>query len=270
MKVLWVQDKIPYANVSVAQVLLAIFAFTVGYIIVSLFVDLFKRSLKKAKMPKMATEFLAKFTKMLLLILVLLAILPILGINVNSIVLGLSAIIGLILGFGLQDTMTNVFSGLWLALLKPFEIGDYIEVNGFSGTLKSVGIMATTLTTFDNKVITIPNKLIWGAAITNYTKMDQRRLEINVGVSYNTKLDKAISIAMKILKEDNDTLEKPEPEVIITELGDSAINLQLRAWVKTDDYWRIKNKITKEVIENFKKNRIEIPFPQLDVHLKKR
>ena len=262
--------QVPYLNVTIHQILLAIFAFAVGYIIVSILMDLFKRSLMRTRLPKMMVEFLVKFTKIIGIVLVVLAILPIVGINVNSIVLGLSAVIGLILGFGLQDTMTNIFSGLWLAMLKPFDIGDYIEINGIEGTLKSVGIMSTRITTFDNKEVMIPNKLIWGSPIINHTKLNKRRILLTVGVSYNTKLDKAISIANKIMKSKKEILDEPKPEVVVSELADSSINLQLRAWVKTEDYWKIKSELAKEVVKEFKKNKIEIPYPQLDVHIKKK
>ncbi len=263
-------EKLPYINATINQILLAILAFAIGYIIVSILIKLFERSLKKTNLSQMLIEFIVKFTKAIAVIFVALAVLPIVGIDIDSIVLGLSAVIGMILGFGLQDTMTNIFSGLWIAMLKPFEIGDYVEVNGISGTLKSVGIMSTTLITPDNKFILIPNKLIWGAPIINYTRMNKRRIELNVGVAYGTKLDKAIKLANKIMREHKEILNDPKPEVIITELGDSAINLQLRAWVKTEDYWKAKSELAKEVVEKFAKNKIEIPYPQLDVHLKKK
>ena len=263
-------EKLPYIHTSIYSILLAIFWFAVGYIIVSIVMDLFKRSLKRTHLPRVSITFLVKFIKALLLVIVLLAVLPIIGIDVTSATLGLSAIVGLILGFGLQDTMANLFSGLWLAILKPFEVGDYIQVNGVEGQLKSLGIMSTTLTTFDNKFILIPNKLIWGATITNYSKMDRRRIDLTVGVAYGTKLDKAISVAMKVMKNHKKISNDPKPDVVITDLGDSAINLQLRAWVNTNDYWDVKSDLARKVVEEFAKNKIEIPYPQLDVHLKKK
>ncbi len=259
---------LPYIGASVIEIIIAIVAFLIGYVVVVIAIWAFKKSLKRTKLPNLLVEFLARFLKAILLVFVLLAVLPILHIDVSAIVIGLSAVIGLILGFGLQDTMTNIFSGFWLAMLKPFEIGDYIEVNGVSGALEAVGIMSTTLTTPDNKYIMIPNKLIWGATIINYTKKPVRRVDVSVGISYSSDLNRAIGTAMKIMKENPRVLDEPAPNVVITQLGDSAIGIQLRAWSKTEDYWTVMGEITREILERFRESGIEIPYPQLDVHIK--
>ncbi len=259
---------LPYVGASVVEIIIAIVAFLIGYFVVAIAIWAFKKSLKRTKLPNLLVEFLARFLKAILLVFVLLAVLPILHIDVSAIVIGLSAVIGLILGFGLQDTMTNIFSGFWLAMLKPFEIGDYIEVNGVSGALEAVGIMSTTLTTPDNKYIMIPNKLIWGTTIINYTKKPVRRVDVSVGISYSSDLNRAVGTAMEIMKENTRVLEEPVPNVVITQLGDSAIGIQLRAWAKTEDYWTVMGEITREIVERFRESEIEIPYPQLDVHIK--
>jgi len=261
--------KLPYVGLTLFDILFAIVAFVVGYILVVLFVRIFRRSLMKTGLPHLLTEFLSRFLKALLIVILILAILPILHIDVSSIVLGLSAVIGLILGFGMQDTMTNIFAGFWIAMLKPFEIGDYIEVAGREGSLKSVGVMSTVLLTPDNKYIMIPNKLVWGATIVNYTKMPTRRVSVDVGVSYESDLDKAVKVLMNIMQKDRRVLKDPEPAVIVTELADSSINLQMRAWVKTENYWDVKNDLTKEVTKRLPEEGIEIPYPKMDVFLKK-
>jgi len=261
---------LPYIGVSVVELLIAVIAFIIGYIAVEIAIWIFRRSLKRTKLPELLIEFLARFLKAILIVFVLLAVLPIVHVDVSSIVLGLSAIIGLILGFGLQDTMTNIFSGFWLAMLKPFDIGDYIEVNGVAGSLEAVGVMSTTLTTPDNKYIMIPNKLIWGATIINYTRKPVRRVDVDVGISYSADLSKALGTAMSIMHDNSLVLDEPAPSVVISQLADSSINLQLRAWAKTADYWTVKGELTQEILRRFRENEIEIPFPQMDVHIKEK
>ncbi len=265
-----IASSLPYIGISIISILVAILAFVVGYGIILFAVHVFKKSMNRTKLPKLLVEFLSRLLKILLVVMLILAVLPILGIDVSAIVIGVSAVIGLILGFGLQDTMTNIFAGFWLAMLKPFEIGDYIEVNGVGGTLSSVGVMSTSLITPDNKYIMIPNKLVWGATIVNHSKMPVRRVAINVGISYKSNLDKAFEIATMVMKKHPLVLEEPEPSVVITELADSSINLQLRAWCNTSDYWTVMGEITKEIYEEFSKEGVEIPYPQLDVHIKEK
>jgi small conductance mechanosensitive channel len=163
--------------------------------------------------------------------------------------------------------MTNLLAGVWLAALRPIDKGEVVKTNGETGTVDAVGMMATEILSFDNKFITIPNKLVWGSVIVNYTRMPTRRVDVDVGVSYGTDLDRAIPIAMDTMKKHSLVLGDPESVVVVTELADSSVNLQLRAWSKTEDYWTVKGDLTKGIFEAFKKEGIEIPFPQMDVHL---
>jgi small conductance mechanosensitive channel len=147
-------------------------------------------------------------------------------------------------------------------------MGEVVEVAGKTGKVNAVGIMSTELVTPDNVLITIPNKLVWGSVITNYTRMPTRRVNVDVGVAYGTDLDKAIKIAMKLMENHPKVLKDPAPGVAITGLGDSAINLQLRAWTKTEDFWEVKGYLTKAIYETYMKEGIEIPFPQVDIHIR--
>ncbi len=260
-------SQLPYIGISIFDIIFAIVAFIVGYILIILIVKIFRKSLMKTGLSRILTEFLSKFLKILLIVILILAILPILNIDVSAIVIGISAVIGLILGFGMQDTMTNVFAGFWLAVLKPFEVGDYVQVNGMEGSLKNVGIMSTVLLTPDNKYIMIPNTLVWGASIVNYTKMPTRRVAVDIGISYESDLDKAIKILMDIMLRDNRILKNPKPTVIVSELADSSINLQLRAWVKTENYWDLKNDLTKKILKILPGEGIEIPYPKMDIRI---
>ncbi len=261
---------LPYIGFSVIQIIWFAVIIVVGFVLVKyLIVPLMRKSMKKTKLPEILIEFMVRVTAIFLYILVFLLSLTALGYDMSAIVIGLSAILGLMLGFGLQDTITNMASGFWIALTRPFDKGEVVSAQGLTGKIVGIGIMSTKMLTPDNVVITIPNKIIWGSPMINYTRMNIRRVDVNVGVAYGTNLDKAVKIAMDIMKKHELVLEDPEPSVAITELADSSINLQLRAWAKTDDYWTVKGDLTKQIYETYGKKKIEIPFPQMDVHLKK-
>jgi len=261
---------LPYIGFSVIQIIWFAVILVVGFVLVKyLLIPLMRKSLNKTKLPGILTEFLIRVTAIFLYILIFLLSLTALGYDMSAIVIGLSAILGLMLGFGMQDTITNMASGFWIALTRPFDKGEVVSTQGLTGKIVGIGIMSTKLLTPDNVVITIPNKIIWGSPMINYTRMNIRRVDVNVGVAYGTNLDKAVKIAMDIMKKHELVLDDPEPSVAITELADSSINLQLRAWAKTDDYWTVKGELTKQIYEAYGKKKIEIPFPQMDVHLKK-
>jgi small conductance mechanosensitive channel len=260
---------LPYIGFSVMEIIWFVVVLVVGFLVVKLLVILLRKSLAKTKLPEILRDFMIKLTAIFLYILVFLLALTALGYNMSAIVIGLSAILGLIMGFGLQDTVTNMASGFWIALIRPFDKNDVISTQGLTGKIVGIGIMTTKLLTPDNVVITIPNKMVWGSPVINYTRMNIRRVDVNVGVAYGTDLDKAVKIAMDVMKNHQLVLEKPEPSVAITELADSSINLQLRAWTNTDNYWAVKGDLTKRIYEEYSKKGIEIPFPQMDVHLKK-
>ncbi len=264
-----IEAPLPYIGISIMQIIWFVVILVVGFIAAKIVVWAFRKSLKRTKLPAILVEFILRVTAIFLYILVFLLALTALGYDMNAIVLGLSAILGLMLGFGLQDTITNLASGFWIALTRPFDKGHVVSIQGFTGSVKNIGIMSTSLTTPDNTVVTIPNRIVWGSPMVNYTKMNVRRVDVNVGVAYGTNLDEAVKIAMDIMKEHKLVLKDPEPSVAITELADSSINLQLRPWAKTSDYWTVKGEITKRIYEAYAEKGIEIPYPQVDVHLKK-
>ncbi|WP_297510370.1 mechanosensitive ion channel family protein [Thermococcus sp.] len=259
---------LPYVGVTPIQIVTAIVILVVGWIVTKIITASFKRGLRKTRLPDLVVEFLTKFFSALLYVAVLLLAVRALGIGVGSVVLGLSAVIGLILGFGMQDTLTNLASGMWIVVLRPFDIGDVITVGGHTGKVTSIGIMNTELLTADNVFVAIPNRLVWGSPIINYTRMPTRRVSVDVGIAYGTDLDRAIKLAMELMKNHPKILSEPEPTVVITALADSSINLQLRAWTKTEDYWTVKGDLTRGIYELYTREGIEIPFPQMDVHIK--
>lgn len=263
-----ISKPIPYVGITLLQLLTALAVLAVGWLITRLVTASFKRGLRKTKLPEIVVEFLGRFLSALLYVAVILLAVRALGIGVGSVVVGLSAVIGLILGLGMQDTLTNLTAGLWLAALRPFDKDDVITVAGHTGKVKGLGVMSTEILTGDNVLITIPNKLVWGSPIVNYTRMPTRRVSVDVGVAYGTDLGRAITLAVNFMRSHPKVLREPEPSVVITALADSSINLQLRAWVKTEDYWEVKGDLTRGIYELYSREGIEIPFPQMDVHIK--
>jgi len=260
---------IPHTNMTLLQLATAIGVLVVGLIVARVILAVFRRQLKKTKLSDILIEFLARFFGILLYAIVILVVLSTLGVNVGSILLSLSAIVGLVLGFGMQETFNNIAAGVWIAALRPIDIGEVVTINGITGKVGAVGILATELMTPDNVYITIPNGQVWGSPIINATRMPTRRVDVSVGVAYGTTVDEAVSVGIELMKAHDLVLDEPAPTFVLTELADSSLNLQLRPWANTADYWTVKGDITKGIYEALGKAGIEIPFPQLDVHVDK-
>ncbi|MDT8357284.1 MAG: mechanosensitive ion channel family protein [Methanomicrobiaceae archaeon] len=255
-------------NISAETLLLAVVVAVLGVVAARIIAAVFRRVISRSsRLPELIIEFLVRFFSALLYVIVILLVLAALGIDVGSMVLGLSAIIGLVLGFGLQDSFTNFAAGVWIATLRPIDKGEFVEVNGMSGTVQAVGMMATELLTIDNKYITIPNALVWGSPVINYTRMDTRRADVPVGIGYGSNVDEAVRIAMELMQNHPGVLADPAPSVVVTGLGDSSVNLSLRAWTNTGDLWTVIWDLNRDILAAYRNAGIEIPFPQMDVHL---
>ena len=260
---------LPHTDVTVLQVMTAIGALIVGILVARVILAIFRRQLRRTKLSDILIEFLARFFGALLYTIVILIVLSTLGMNVGSVLVSLSAIVGLVLGFGMQETFNNIAAGIWIAALRPIDIGEIVTINGITGKVQSVGILATELLKPDNVYITIPNGQVWGSPIINATRMPTRRVDVNVGVAYGSSVEQTIAVGMELMKSHPQVLDEPAPTFVLTELADSSLNLQLRPWTNTDDYWAVKGDITRGIYEALDKAGIEIPFPQLDVHMNK-
>jgi small conductance mechanosensitive channel len=197
----------------------------------------------------------------------ILVVLASLGVNVTP----LFAMIGgvsFVLAFAFQDTLGNLASGLMIMVNQPFDEGDYVEVGGVGGTVKSVSIVATTVTTPDNQVIVIPNKKVWGNVITNVTASDTRRVDLVFGISYEDSIPEALDVIERIVANHPNTLKDPEPVIRVHQLADSSVNFICRPWAKTEDYWAVYWDLTHQMKEAFDAAGISIPYPQQDVHIK--
>lgn len=249
--------KVPYTELQLSQLLFAFVILIVGIFAAGILSGAFQKGLKKTKLPDLVTEFLMRFIRALLYVAVLLAFVSALGIDMSSVVLSLSAVLGLILGFGMQDSMNNMAAGVWIASLRPMDKGDSVTVNGFSGQVNAIGIMATEILTPDNQIILIPNKLVWGSPIINVTRMPTRRVSIDVKVTNGTDIGKAVNVAMELLKGHGKVLKDPAPAVVSTDIAGSNVILQLRAWTNTQDLGSVKNDLTIGIHDAFNKEGIK-------------
>ena len=261
------QDPLPLIGVSIWNILLFIGTLIIGFIIVKIATGSIKKWMLKANMTKILAEFATRSLRLIMYIFVLGVALAFLGIEVGTALVSVSVVLGFVLGFALGDTLSNIASGFMVAITKPFKAGDFVTTNGETGTIQNVGISVTELDTIDNKRIIIPNKLVWGGNITNFTKHPTRRVDMEVGVSYSDDLDHVIKTTMNVIKSDKRVLANPEPMVGVKEMADSAVVLVVRPWVKTKDYWGFYFDFQKMVKQRYDKEGISIPFPQRDVHL---
>jgi len=192
-----------------------------------------------------------------------------LGISLGPLLAGLG-IAGFIIGFALQDSLSNFASGVLILLYRPFDVGDTVDAGGVSGKVSSMSLVNTTFMTFDNQRLVVPNNKIWGSVITNVTAQQTRRIDLVFGISYGDDLDQAESVLNEVINAHEAVLEDPPPTIKLHELGEFSMNIIVRPWVKTSDYWRTYWDLTKSVKQEFDKAGISIPFPQRDVHVVER
>lgn len=210
--------------------------------------------------------FLGHVVSVALYIIVCLLGASLIGFNV-SMFGSLIASIGLTIGLALQGSLSNIAGGIMVVGLKPFEVGDYIESNGVGGTVTDIAIFYTTLTTPDNKKIVVPNGALSNSVVVNYSANDTRRLDLTFSISYNTDLDLAKKVLLSCAKLDERIFSDPAPVVYITEHADSAVMIQLRVWLRKENYWDVNFAMIEQVKRSFDQLGVEIPFPQMDVHM---
>lgn len=218
-------------------------------------------------LSKLLQAFLIGVIYWLVLAIGIMVVLSALGIDVSPVF----ALIGgasFIMAFAFQDTLGNLASGLMIMINKPFDQGHYVDIGGVAGTVKSVSIVATTVTTPDNQVIVIPNKNVWGNVITNVTASATRRVDLVFGISYDDSIPDAIRVMDEAVRQHPLVLAEPAPVIRVNELADSSVNFICRPWAKTGDYWAVYWDLTQRIKEDFDAAGISIPYPQQDVHVK--
>ncbi|MAS15172.1 MAG: mechanosensitive ion channel protein [Nitratireductor sp.] len=211
------------------------------------------------------TSFLSKIARYAVLVLVGVTVLAQFGVQTASIIAALGAA-GLAIGLALQGTLQNVAAGIMLLVLKPFRVGEYVEASGISGTIQSIGLFATEMKTVDGLYILAPNSSLWNTSVTNYSRNTRRRNDLVIGIGYDDDIDLAQKTMLELAEADDRILSDQEPATFVSELGDSAVNITLRYWTTTSDWWQTRLDITKAAKKAFDEKGISIPFPQRDVH----
>ena len=225
-----------------------------------------KRLMTRSGMDEMLVQFLGNILYTLLLIAVIIAALDHLGVQTTSL-LAIFGAAGLAVGLALKDSLSNFSSGVMLILFRPFKAGDYIEAAGVAGTVEEVRIFSTLIKTPDNRQIIIPNGQIYGGTIINVSAKPTRRIDLVFGIGYGDDIKKAKELIAGIMEKDGRILKEPEAAIALGELGDNSVNLNVRPWVNSGDYWPVRADLLENVKLAFDANGISIPFPQRDVHL---
>jgi small conductance mechanosensitive channel len=225
-----------------------------------------RRVLKKtSKFDRTLIPLFASIIQYGILLVTLVAALGSFGIQTTSIIAVLGAA-GLAIGLALQGTLSNVAAGVMLLFLRPFQVGDWVETGSHSGTVEEIGLFATIMITFDNVYISIPNSSIWGATITNHSKHDTRRMDIDIGIAYDSNLDLAEKTMLSLAKDDR-VLTAPEPQFLVVSYGDSAITVRLRIYARYDEFFDLNWDLLRRLKPTLDKAGIEIPFPQREYRL---
>lgn len=264
----FIQDSIPKLAAFGVRVLIALAVFFVGRIVIRWIQRLVRHSLERSGADKGVEQFIDSFLKVGLYSLLIFSIAAKFGIDTAS-VAALVASGGVAIGLALQGSLSNFAGGVLILLLKPFEVGDYIleDTNKNEGTVKEIQIFYTKLSTVDNKTIVIPNGMLTNNSLTNATAKEERQLDLKISISYQADLRKAKALLLDILKRDESVKQDAGMNVFVDDLADHAVVLGIRAWVKSDDFWPAKWRLLETIKLTLDEQGIEIPYPQLTVHM---
>lgn len=249
------------------DVLGAIAILVVGWIAAGWAKSATAKALGKVKaVDEMLTSFFASMAKYVVLAFTVVAMLNRFGVETTSFVAVIGAA-GLAIGLALQGTLSNVAAGVMLLMFRPYKVGDFIEGAGLSGTVKASGLFTTEMATGDNIHIVVPNSQLWGAAIHNYSHHAKRRVDLTIGIGYGDDIDKAMDVIRQICAADERIHKDPDTFVEVANLGADAVELVLRVWTDTSNYWPVKFALTKAIKQTFDKEGLSFPYPQRDVHI---
>jgi small conductance mechanosensitive channel len=244
---------------------LALITMLIGWWLISRLTSSVGRLLNMRQVDRALSSFICSLVGIVLKVLLLVSVASMIGVETTSFIAVIGAA-GLAIGLALQGSLANFAGGVLIMLFRPFRAGDWIEAQGVSGSVDSIQIFHTTLKTADNKVVIVPNGSLSNGHITNYSRESTRRVDINLGIDYSSDIKQAREVLLNIAK-DPRVRQDPAPVVFVTGLGDSAINLSLRVWVATADFWPITFAFTEQAKESLSEAGIGIPFPQRVVHL---
>ena len=244
----------------------AVLIFVIGKFAAGIVANIIDKVMKRSGMDDMLRKFLRNIAYAVLLVFVVIAAISSLGIQTASLVAVLGAA-GLAIGLALQGSLANFAAGVLMIIFRPYKLGDLVCVADTTGFVEEVDVFTTTLRLPDKTKIIIPNGQIMDAKITNFMDSEERRLDLEVGISYSDDIDKARDVLLEALKQNEYVLESPEPTVTVASLGDSSVNLAVRSWIKSSTYAPASHNVTELIKKTLDANGISIPFPQRDVHM---
>jgi small conductance mechanosensitive channel len=244
----------------------AIIVLLVGLQLIGWFSKWLKKSFNKRNIDPSLRPFLVSLISTILKVLLAISVMGMLGIQMTSFIAILGAA-GLAIGLALSGTLQNFAGGVIILIFKPYKVGDYITAAGHSGTVNEIQIFVTVLKTPDNVTIIIPNSELATSSLTNYSAEQTRRVDWTFGIAYGDDFDKAKDVLLKVIKADQRIHASPEPFIVLGELADSSVNLIVRVWVNASDYWAVKFDMNEKVYKTFAEEGLNIPFPQMDVHV---
>ncbi len=251
-----------------SRILLSIIVLILGFKVIKKFVSVITGRLEKAEVEKSLGSFLSSVISVLLKVVLIITVASMLGVEVTTFV-ALIASIGFALGLALQGSLANFAGGVLILTLKPFKVGDYIEAGGYGGTVHDIQIFYTILNTPDNKKIIIPNANLSNNSAINYSAYDTRRIDFTFGVGYDSDIQKVKEVLQKIADDHELIFNDPPPQTVLAEHGDSALIFYFRVWCYAENYWPLYFELHEKVKVAFDKEGINIPYPQMDVHMQK-
>lgn len=260
-----IQQGITMAMDASKSVLIAFLIFIVGRYAIKLINKVVAQMLERRNVEPTIQSFLTSFINILLVILLIITIVSTLGVNTTSFA-ALLASAGVAVGMALSGNLQNLAGGIILLLFKPYKVGDYIDAQGVSGTVKAIQIFHTILTSVDNKELFIPNGALSSGNIVNYSKNPMRRVDFTVSVEYGTDIQKVKDVTLAIVGSDSRILQDPAPFIAVSQLADSSVDFTLRVWVDAANYWDVFFGMNERIYTEYNKQGIGFPFPQLHIH----
>ena len=248
------------------RILAALVIFLIGRWVAKAFVGFFVRAAAGAEMDKTLSRFLSNLINIVLMILIALTALSALGVNTTNF-LAIFGAIGLAVGLALKDSFSNFAAGVMLVFFRPFKSGDFIEAAGISGIVQSISIFNTVLKTPDNRVIIVPNSLIHADTITNHSAEDMRRIDLIIGIGYNDDIARAKALIQGVLSQNDRVLDQPPPSMMLLDLGESSVDIAVRPWTKSADYWSVRSELLENIKRALEHAGLSLPYPQRDLHI---
>ncbi len=245
----------------------ALLIFLIGWYAIKVIKRVVTKIMIKREMEPTLSKFLADILIWTLKILLFVTVISRLGVENSSFVAIIGAA-GLAIGLSLQGSLSNFAGGVLIIMFKPFKVGDFIEAQGVSGTVQQIQIFVTQLATVDNQIIFVPNGALSNGNIINYSYAETRRANIIINISYDSNLKKAKEIIFEIIHNHPAILKEPEPVILVDSLGDSSVNIAVRPWSKIEDFFTMRSDILEQIKQQFEENKITIPFPQSEIHIK--